>query len=56
MLLIEALSLPPTNDVAGQAARITALFDARDLILAAAARAGYQVDALVTALAGPGPA
>ncbi len=56
VLLIEALSLPPTNDVAGQAARITALFDARDLILAAAARAGYQVDALVTALAGPGPA
>jgi hypothetical protein len=56
VLLIEALAAAPAGDEAGQALRITALFDARDLILAAAARAGYQVDALVTALAGPGPA
>jgi hypothetical protein len=33
---------------------LTALLDARDLILGAAAQAGYKVDDIVRTLAGPG--
>jgi len=37
------------------AARLTALLDARALILKSAAEAGYRVDKLITALIGPDP-
>ena len=53
VLAIEALvSAPDTGDAAA-ARRLTTLLDARALVLAAAARAGWRVDALCRALAGP---
>jgi glycosidase len=57
-LVVEALvrepQAPAASSPAGAARHLTALLDARDLILGAAAQAGYKVDDIVRTLAGPG--
>ncbi len=53
---IEALATDPGDDDAATVRRLTALLDARALILSAADRTGWRVDGLSRALTGPASA